>query len=191
MNKKNTLLINLIGGPGIGKSTLSAFLYVQMKLKHMHVEYVQEVAKPLVYLEKWNEINCQLELTNSQFEKFEAYNGQVDFIVTDGSILHGLYFNRNNPDNTSDVEKVESRILELHHSIPTLNIILTRPKDLEYIQEGRLQDEKESHFIDKYLEKTLIDFDIEYLKIEADILHMLGLLEYIDKKYKSINKSNY
>lgn len=187
--KKETILINLIGGPGIGKTTLSAFLFVQMKLKKMNVEYVQEVAKPLVYLKKFDELNAQLEVTKEQFEKFEAYNGTLDFIITDGSILHGLYFNRNNPYNTSDVEEVEQFILEKHASMPTINILLTRPEDAYYEKEGRLQDEEESNNIDTYLEAELVKFGIDYIKIEADLLNMIGIINHIKREEKKLKLS--
>ena len=186
MENKKTILINLIGGPGIGKSTIAAFLYVQMKLHNFNVEQVQEVAKYYVYRGEFKKLNCQLNISKEQFGLFDAYNGIIDYIVTDGSILHGLYFNRNNPDNISDLVEVENYILEKHNSILSINILLERPNDAFYEKEGRIQSEDESKYIDKYLEAELIKHDIKYIKIDADILNVLGILKYIKNESKKL-----
>ena len=47
MNK--TLVINLFGGPGCGKSTTMARLFADLKTMGYNVEMVSEFAKDLVY----------------------------------------------------------------------------------------------------------------------------------------------
>ncbi len=51
MNNKKTYIINFIGGPGIGKTTLSALIFAKLKLHENKyvVELVQEYAKTLVW----------------------------------------------------------------------------------------------------------------------------------------------
>ena len=46
---KTTYIINLLGGPGCGKSTIAALIFAKLKLheKKYSVEYVQEYAKYL------------------------------------------------------------------------------------------------------------------------------------------------
>ena len=51
---KNTLIINLFGGAGIGKSTLMARIFSELKVQGYDCEMVTEFAKDLVW-EKRNE----------------------------------------------------------------------------------------------------------------------------------------
>ena len=46
---KNTLVVNLFGGPGCGKSTLMAGIFHQLKLKGYDCEMVTEFMKDLVW----------------------------------------------------------------------------------------------------------------------------------------------
>ena len=56
------------------------------------VEYVQEYAKNLVWTKDFDTLNNQYYVTSQQDKLFSQMNGHVDFIVTDGTILHGLYY---------------------------------------------------------------------------------------------------
>ena len=47
-------VINLYGGPGCGKSTVSSGLFYKMKSEGYCVEYVSEYAKDLTYEERYN-----------------------------------------------------------------------------------------------------------------------------------------
>ena len=42
-----TYVINIIGAPGVGKTTISALLFAKLKLRGYICEYVQEYAKKL------------------------------------------------------------------------------------------------------------------------------------------------
>lgn len=46
---KAELVINIFGGPGVGKSTVAAGLFYRLKCLHYSVELVEEFAKYLVY----------------------------------------------------------------------------------------------------------------------------------------------
>lgn len=44
-----TKYINVLGGPGVGKSTTAAYVFSEMKRMGLSVEYVPEVAKDFVW----------------------------------------------------------------------------------------------------------------------------------------------
>ncbi|TYO65512.1 hypothetical protein FXV83_16395 [Bradyrhizobium hipponense] len=56
------LVINLIGGPGSGKSTTAAGLFFLMKLAGLKAELVVEYAKELSYDENWSTLKNQLHV---------------------------------------------------------------------------------------------------------------------------------
>ena len=48
---KNTLVVNLYGAPGSGKSTGAAYLFSRLKMNGVDCEYVPEFAKSAVWEE--------------------------------------------------------------------------------------------------------------------------------------------
>lgn len=48
-NKAAIININIFGGPGVGKSTISSGLFYQMKTRGYKVEFISEYAKDLTY----------------------------------------------------------------------------------------------------------------------------------------------
>jgi len=177
MNNK-TYLINLLGGPGIGKSVIAAFLFVKLKLLGYSAEYVQEYAKELVWTKDFETLNNQYYVTNKQYKIFSKMNGVVDFVVTDGTILHGLYYNRHNIDNTSNINKTEEFILKYHNEFNNINIFLKRG-DFEYEQHGRIQTEKEAKEIDVILQHMLGLHKIPYVTFVSDADKIDNIVEYI------------
>jgi len=49
----NTIVINLMAGPGVGKSTLMAQLFARLKILGYEVEMVPEYVKEKVWDESW------------------------------------------------------------------------------------------------------------------------------------------
>jgi broad-specificity NMP kinase len=46
---KNTLVVSLFAGPGVGKSTMATGIFSALKFKGIECEYVSEYAKNLVW----------------------------------------------------------------------------------------------------------------------------------------------
>jgi uridine kinase len=178
---RNTSIINVIGGPGIGKSTICAIIFSQLKLKGFVVEYVQEYAKQLVWTHDFDTLNNQYYVTKTQSNLFKQMIGHVDFIVTDGSILHGLYYNRHNKDNTSNIEKTERLILDTYSKFNNINIVLERGPFL-YEQHGRIETEKESKEIDIILRHMMSRNNINYESFisNCDQDNINKLIQYIE-----------
>ncbi len=97
-------------------------------------------------------------------------DGRVEFIVTDGSLLHGLYYNRANPDNVSNIVKTEMKILEYYNEFDNIVIWLERGA-YPYEQAGRQQNEEEAIEVDRVLRAKLDDLGVKYhvLKLNLDV----------------------
>jgi hypothetical protein len=180
---KTTCVINFIGSPGCGKSVISAIMFAQLKLKHYVAEYVQEYAKQLVWTKDFDTLNNQYYVTKHQYKLLKQIDGKVDYIVTDGPLIHGLYYNKYNPDNTSDLDKTTRLILDSHHSFRNINIVLTRG-DFEYEQEGRLQTESEARDIDVIMKQLLKNHQIDYKEFlaNAEPANITRMVEYVLKE---------
>jgi hypothetical protein len=169
--EKKPWIINIIGGPGIGKTTISALLFAKLKINGHITEYVQEYAKRLVWTKDYDKLNNQYYVIKKQYQLLKDINDtHINFIITDGPILHGLYYNKYNLDNTSNVEKTEEYILECYEKFNNINIVLQRIKreNQSYEQEGRIQTEEEAKVIDNELKNILKLKNIKYNVFNAD-----------------------
>jgi tRNA uridine 5-carbamoylmethylation protein Kti12 len=184
MNKK--VIINLVAGPSVGKSIFAAELFSRLKQKKYNAEWVPEEAKKLVWTENWDLLNNQHYVSKTQYELFKAIYHKVDIIVTDGSLLHGLYYNRYNEDNISNVEKTEKFIEQYFNEFNNLNIYLERNMTIPFQQEGRIQNLEESLKIDSELINILNEKNIKFQSFLADICNVDKMLKYIENKLKEI-----
>lgn len=173
-----TIVINLIGSPGVGKSVIAAMLFAELKIRGYTVEYVPEYVKSLVWKGDLETIKNQYYVSMQQYKLLKAVNGKVDYIVTDGSLFLGLYYNRHWPDNVSDIEKTDSRIKEYLSEFSNVYIYLKRG-DFNYEREGRIHSEEESWKIQDDLEYLLQIEGIHYAQFTSSKNAIEDMLNYI------------
>ena len=163
-NPHHAKIINLIGGPGCGKTTVAAGIFYRLKLKGVNVEYVQEYAKKLVWLERWDDLNNQYSVSRKQYDVLKALDDKVDVIITDGPLVHGFYYVKYNKDNVSSKKKTKESIRRWVNEFDNENYFLDRG-DYPYETEGRYQTEKEAKEVDEEIFLSLICEDIEIKRV--------------------------
>ena len=146
----NTKIINLFGGPGIGKSTQAAGLYYIMKRNGMSVELTSEFPKVIAWEKNHSAIRDQLYITANQHRNISRLYGQVEYIIVDSPILFGLVYKGKYGDGYPE---------NLYGD--NINILLHR-NDADYQKDGRFQDLEESKRVDKELRELMVSNDIEY-----------------------------
>ena len=163
-----TYVINMISGPGSGKSTLGAELFVYMKKRGYRVEYLQEYAKKLVWTKQFQILDNQHIVSYKYYNEINSIykSDEIDFVILDSSLLNGLYYNRHNPDNLSNVEKTEEMIVKYYNEFNNFNVFVERGDDYEFEKAGRIHSEKESLQIDKELPKIMKKLGIKYSNIK-------------------------
>ncbi len=171
-------IINIIGGPGIGKSTMYSLIYAKMKIRGLSVEQVQEYAKKLVWAEDFETLDNQYYVTTQQYKDLSSVYGKVKFVITDGSLLHGLYYNRTNKTNVSNRDVTEEKIISLYSKFNNINIFLTRGT-FPYEQAGRIQNEDEAYDVDRELKVLLKKYDINFHTFLSDESQVDDIITYI------------
>ena len=83
-------IINLFGGPSIGKSTQAAGLYYEMKKAGYNVEMPYEFPKLQAWERNVYAVKDQFYITANQHRNISRLYGQVDYIIVDSPILFGL-----------------------------------------------------------------------------------------------------
>lgn len=159
---KNTLIINLFAGPGVGKSTTMAGVFTKLKLAGVDCEQVLEYAKELVWDDRTDLLADQKHIFEEQLKRVKRVYGKVDVIVTDGPIaLTVVYDKIYNRGNAELVQKV----LEEHNAMNSINYLLGRVKP--YNPNGRYQDEAGAREVDIITKATLEEHRIPHLSLDG------------------------
>ena len=157
-------LINIFGGPGIGKSTISADLYVKLKNSNVNCELVREYAKDLVWHERSKCLEDQVYVTAKQYHDLFMLKSKVDVCITDSPIMLGVYYNKLHSKHNKEFNDF---IFYLHNTFKNqLNVLLKRKK--KYNVKGRIQTEDEAIKIDNEIELLLKQYNIPYIELDGD-----------------------
>ena len=89
---KKPVVINLYGGPGVGKSTTAAGLYSLMKSRGYKVELVREWIKNLAYDDRHPDLSLQLMALAKQYRAEAPLHEKVDYIITDSPLLLNAFY---------------------------------------------------------------------------------------------------
>lgn len=155
MKEKKTIIINLFGGPGSGKSTTAAGVFYNLKKRGVDVEMSLEFAKDKVWEESFKAMENQYYIFGKQFHRLWRLVGKVDYIITDSPILNLPVY------DAEGSEKFKEFIKELNSKFINFNFfILRNPK--VYIESGRIQGKEESEEIDNQILHWLEECGEEY-----------------------------
>lgn len=161
---KKTLIVNLFGAPGSGKSTGSAYIFSKLKMNNVDCELVTEFAKDKVWEESTEVFKCQPYIFAKQLFRQSRVKDKVDVIVTDSPILLSIFYNSN--INKNIVKHFNDLVMAYHEQDNTLNIYINRIKP--YNPNGRLQTEDESiQYADRIKQEILIDNNIPFIEING------------------------
>ena len=156
-----TLIINLFGAPGAGKSTGAAYLFYKLKSAGINAELVTEFAKDKVWENNEEVFKNQAYIFGKQYFKISRCIGKVDVIITDSPLLLSALY------NTSDVlgEEFDNVVKNVFYSYNNINFFVNRVK--EYNPEGRHQTEEESDKLSKEFNVRLSEL-IEFEEISGN-----------------------
>jgi RecA/RadA recombinase len=142
-----TKIINLIGAPGAGKSTMALDLVSNLSKRGINVELVTEYAKDLVWSERIKELQDQDYVFAKQHKRISRLQGKVDFIVTDSPILLSAMY----PDfvgcnfDKETLDSFQRFVLDCNNQYDNEYYFVNRT--IPYHPVGRVQTEEESDAI--------------------------------------------
>ena len=154
-------VINLLGGPGCGKSTTASGLFYYMKLKGLKVELVREYVKDAVYEDR-KIFDDQVYIFAKQNRRQAILRNKVDWIITDSPlILSAVYA----PVNY--YKSFSSLCLEAFHEYDNYNFMLNRVK--EYSNIGRFHTEEQAKGVDEKVKNFMNINGIEYETVDGGV----------------------
>ena len=159
---KNTLVVNLIGGQGAGKSTMMASLFAWLKGRGVDAEMCTEFAKELVWENRQETFKDELYIFAKQNHRLFRCDGKVDVIVTDRPLIMSVGYNRfyGDKENVLWNSAYETMVEQTFHQYRNLNIYLNRVKPFN--ENGRNETEEIAKDFDRCFKNLLDELDIGY-----------------------------
>ncbi|MEG0503962.1 MAG: AAA family ATPase, partial [Raoultibacter sp.] len=170
--QRPTVIVNIFGGPGAGKTTAAFEISEKLKKLGYVVDYAPEYAKELVWTISSSHSTAeqkhhasdllngstanQTALYAEQKHRVDRLLGQCDFVVTDSPALLGCMYLK--ADSAHDHEAFTQRALVDFKQQNNFNLVVKRAGNYE--AEGRLQSASEAAQIDGSLIDFLADSNI-------------------------------
>lgn len=156
MYKEDCIVVNLIGGPGVGKSIITAEIFADLKRKFISAEISPEYIKKKIREGSLKAVQSQIYIFGKQQYQLFTLKDEVDVIVTDSPfILSGIY------DSTRCPE-LRKLILMEFNKYENMTYYIDRDVSVPYEQEGRYQDSEGAVEVDTAVKSFLINNNIEY-----------------------------
>lgn len=159
MGYNKTLVINLLAGPGSGKSTMAAGIFAKLKWQGVECEIVPEFAKELVWDNSPSVMNDQIYIFGEQYHRIFRLLNKVEVIIVDSPLLLTPIYDKQKRNSLCRL------VLDEHWKMWTYNVLLNRTKP--FVQNGRLHGEEVAHAIDHDIRDFLDENGIEYTSIVA------------------------
>mgnify|MGYP006281470021 CR=1 FL=1 len=167
-------VVNLFGGPGIGKSTVAADLFALMKREGYNVELVNEYAKEVTWEEHFSYLDDEFYVLAHQNRRLVRLKDKVDYVVTDSPILLGLAYT---PEDYYP-HYFSKFIHEVWNSYDNINIVLERRHET-YTQTGRKENYEEAVIKDKMMINLLDENGNSYRTMSVNETTKNEILEYL------------
>ena len=157
---KDTIVVNLIGGPGSGKSTCASGIFYKLKQSGVNCEMALEFAKDKVWEDSIKVLDDQLYIFGKQYHKLFRLKDKVDVIITDSPLLVSILYNK------IPSEHFNNLVVEQYNTFNNLLFFINRPAN--YQTEGRLQTMDDAKEIDNITKNILQSYDISYTEISCE-----------------------
>jgi nicotinamide riboside kinase len=177
MYKEQCIVVNLIGGPGVGKSILTSEVFAELKRKFVSAEISPEYIKKKLREGSIKAVQSQIYIFGKQQYQLFTMKDEVDVIVTDSPFIFSSIY-----DSTRCPE-LRKLILKEFNKYDNMNYYIRRDTTVPYEQEGRYQDSEGAKEVDETILAFLKNNNLEYKPVEGigkDVRNMI-VEEIIEK----------
>jgi len=161
MYKKDSIIVNIIGGPGVGKSILTAEIFAELKRKFISAEISPEYIKKKIREGSLKAVQSQIYIFGKQQYQLFTMKDEVDVIVTDSPfILSSVY-------DVTHCSVLKDLVVQEFNKYDNITYYIDRDTTVPYEQEGRYQDSEGAKGVDNEVKDFLFENNIEYKVISG------------------------
>lgn len=170
--------INLMSGPGSGKSLTATNVRAQLGFKGYDIELVEEVIKDWTYIPRIPAGVDSFWLQASQMQKEDIrLRAGVDLIISDSPALLQWFYARHHHAPLQSA--MYAAVIEFEKLYPSIHIFIDR-NDKFYDEVGRYENLQEAKEIDFKIKTLLRINDIKFESFSC--LNQDGIINYIISK---------
>jgi len=173
---KKLSVINLIAGPGTGKSTTAAGVFHELKCAGINAELVTEYAKDKVWEQHFKILENQVYILGKQFHRLYRMIDQVDIVVTDSPLILSLYYNNGKLGIGKLGDYFQGLVSELYNLFDNHNFYLVREK--AFNPKGRMETEKKARQIDVELKNILTTHHLPFIELPGNRTAVQKIVQY-------------
>ncbi len=165
-----TVYVGFLGGPGTGKSTISAKTFSLLKESGLRTEMAREFVKKWAWQEKIPVKADQFKIFGEQVDEENSLANKVDFVISDAPLLICSYYTQVHGDVSTAIvfRSMVYEYMRLMKSEGHSFHFFWLDRCNTYQKEGRWQTEEEAKAIDVDLLKFLDSLKISYTRVPAD-----------------------
>ncbi len=161
MKNKKAIVVNIIGGPGIGKSILTAELFASIKREGISCDVSWEYIKRKLREKALKVVESQIYIFGKQQFQLYSMKDEVDVIVTDSPILLNSIYDK------STCPILKQLILKEYAKYNNLLYFIDRDESVEFEIEGRYQDLEGARIVDSKILNFLDESSIKYKRLKG------------------------
>lgn len=153
---KQCIIVNLMGGPGVGKSILASEIWAKLKRMGITSEVSWEYIKRKLREKAEKAVANQIYLFGKQQFLLFSLKDEVDVIVTDAPLLLFTYYDK------TKCEFLKNIVINEYNKYNNLLYFIDRDLSAIYETEGRYQNLVEAKIVDTEMKQMLLDNNIEF-----------------------------
>lgn len=171
------LLVNFIGAPGAGKSTMAAGLFYRLKLMAWNVEIVTEYTKELIFTDNRWQLSNELEVFAEKHRRLRAME-KVDIVIGDSPLLNSAVYGRDQlgESGVAFVEQVARGFDSLYFSVQRV---------VDYIPVGRMPDEVGAARVGDVLEAHLERLGLPFVRVDGHPDALDAIVERVEQEARA------
>lgn len=154
-------VVNLIGGPGTGKSILASEIFSVLKREGITCDVAWEYIKDKLREQALKVIENQIYLFGKQQFKLFVLKHEVEVTITDAPLLLFSYYDK------TKCPYLKAMVINEYNKYNNLLYFIERDLSVEYETEGRYQDLEGARQVDMELKKFLDENNIPYKVVQG------------------------
>lgn len=185
-SNNSALIINLFGGPGIGKTTLAARMFFELKTRGVEAACPEEYAKIALWQGRDYLLDNQLILLGRTWDAVTSLSTKVDVIVLDSPVLLcSHYAGDREPPYFHDT------VLDFHRRHDRLNLLLSRNPESQYSTNGRRETSQQAIGMDRKIQSLLETAGETYTHLGLDGAAIESLVDEVCLFISSRNSGHF
>jgi nicotinamide riboside kinase len=159
MNKDKHIVVNLLGGSGIGKSTCASKIFAKLKERGIECENIQEWVKDMVWEGRSSVFNCQDYIYGKQLWKIFRVYDKVNVVIVDSPIvLSALYDPQQRPHFIQTVIDKFNEFNNMNFYLKRIHKFNPNGRNEKTVEEAIANDNKLKNLLDeKAIEYSVVE----------------------------------